>query len=153
MHLASMPMHSVTGRLQKALRVPAVISAFGRWVVGPNGEIDRAKLGRLVFSDPEALAQLEAIIHPLVLQAVDWMVQRSNKKVIVIEAIKLFESNLNEVCDSNWVVYSPPEVQLARLMQKRGMQRDRSSPADRGSIAAKEKDGRGKCGDPQRRLI
>lgn len=101
---------------------PQVISAFGRWVVGPNGEIDRAKLGKLVFSDPEALAQLEAIIHPLVLQAVDWMVQRSNKKVIVIEAIKLFELSLNEVCDSKWVVYSPPEVQLQRLMQKRGMQ-------------------------------
>jgi dephospho-CoA kinase len=90
-------------------------------VLGPDGEIDRGKLGKVVFSDPAALAQLEAIIHPLVAQAVDWMVQRSNKPVVVIEAIKLLEANLNKVCDSVWVVYAPPEVQLARLMQKRGM--------------------------------
>lgn len=98
-----------------------VIATFGQWIVGPDGEIDRAKLGRLVFSDPAALAQLEAIVHPLVLQAVDWMIQRTNKPVIVIEAIKLLESNLGKVCDSIWVVYAPPELQAGRLMQKRGM--------------------------------
>lgn len=98
-----------------------VISTFGRWIVGPDGEIDRARLGRLVFSDPEALKQLEAIVHPLVLQAVDWMVQRSNKTVIVIEAIKLLESNLRSACDSIWVVTIPPDVQVARLVQKRKM--------------------------------
>ncbi len=98
-----------------------VVETFGRWVVGPDGEIDRAKLGRLVFSDPTALVQLEAIVHPLVLQAVDYMVQRSDKPVVVIEAIKLLEANLNKVCDSIWVTYAPPEAQLARLMQRRGM--------------------------------
>ncbi len=98
-----------------------VINTFGRWIVGPDGEIDRSRLGRLVFSDPEALAQLEAIVHPLVLQAVDWMVQRSNKSVVVIEAIKLLESNLRQTCDSIWVVTTPPEVQVTRLVQKRKM--------------------------------
>jgi dephospho-CoA kinase len=98
-----------------------VISTFGQWIIAPDGEIDRAKLGRLVFSDPAALAQLEAIVHPLVLQAVDYMVQRSDKKVVAIEAIKLIESGLNKVCDSLWVVYAPPELQAGRLMQKRGM--------------------------------
>src|SRR5512133_1169967 len=90
----------------------AVIETFGRWIVGPDGEIDRAKLGKLVFSDKAALDQLESIIHPLVLQAVDWMVQRSNKPVIVIEAIKLLETDLRKVCDSVWVVYTTPEVQM-----------------------------------------
>lgn len=99
----------------------AVIETFGRWIVGPDGEIDRAKLGKLVFSDKAALDQLEAIVHPLVLQGVDWMVQRSNKPVIVIEAIKLLESDLRKVCDSVWTVYTTPEVQMLRLMQKRGM--------------------------------
>jgi len=98
-----------------------VTNTFGRWIVGPDGEIDRARLGRLVFSDPEALKQLEAIVHPLVLQAVDWMVQRSNKTVIVIEAIKLLESSLRSACDSIWVVTIPPDVQVARLVQKRKM--------------------------------
>jgi dephospho-CoA kinase len=98
-----------------------VVEIFGRWVVGPDGEIDRAKLGKLVFADPAALAQLEGIIHPLVAQAVDWMIQRSEKPVVVIEAIKLIEAGLSKSCDSLWVVYAPPEVQLARLMSKRGM--------------------------------
>lgn len=98
-----------------------VIEAFGRWVVAPDGEIDRVKLGRLVFSDPAALAQLEAIVHPLVLQAVDWMIQRSSKTVIVIEAIKLLEASMHKHSDAVWVVTTPLEIQLARLMQKRGM--------------------------------
>jgi dephospho-CoA kinase len=98
-----------------------VIETFGRWLIGPDGEIDRGKLGRLVFSDPAALAQLESIIHPLVLQAVDWMVRRSNKAVIVIEAVKLLEASMHKDCDSVWVVVSPPDVQLGRLVNKRGM--------------------------------
>lgn len=98
-----------------------VIETFGRWVLGPDGEVDRAKLGRVVFADPAALKQLEAIIHPLVRQAVDFMIRRSTKPVIVVEAIKLLESPLREQIDSVWVVSSPPEMQLNRLVQKRRM--------------------------------
>jgi dephospho-CoA kinase len=99
----------------------AVVGLFGRWVVGADGEIDRARLGRIVFGEPEALAQLEAILHPLVRQAIDILVRRAEAKVVVIEAIKLFESGLADASDAVWVVYAPPEVQLARLMQKRGL--------------------------------
>lgn len=119
-----------------------VVDTFGRWVLGPDGEVDRAKLGRVVFSDPAALAQLEAIIHPLVRQAVDWMIQRSSKQVVVVEAIKLLESPLREGMDSIWVVASPMETQLARLMQKRGMteaearQRITTQPRQEQKIAA-----------------
>jgi dephospho-CoA kinase len=60
-------------------------------------------------------------VHPLVTQALDWMIQRSSQPVIVIEAIKLLEANLHKQCDSVWVVYAPPAVQLARLVHKRGM--------------------------------
>jgi dephospho-CoA kinase len=119
-----------------------VIQTFGSWVLAPDGEIDRAKLGRLVFNDPQALAQLEAIIHPLVLQAVDWMVQRSNKPVVVVEAIKLLEANMHKSCDNVWVVYAPPEIQMARLMQKRRMseaearQRIQAQPPQEQKVAA-----------------
>lgn len=98
-----------------------VVEMFGRWVVGPDGEIDRGRLGRVVFSDKEALALLESIVHPLVQQAVDWMIRRSPKKVVVIEAIKLLESSLVKGCDSIWVVTTPQQTQLERLMLKRGM--------------------------------
>lgn len=98
-----------------------VVDAFGRWIVSPDGEINRTRLARVVFSDKEALTILENIVHPLVLQAVDWIVDRSPKRVIVVEAIKLLEANLHNHCDSVWVVYAPPEVQVARLVSKRGM--------------------------------
>ena len=119
-----------------------LVQTFGRWIVGPDGEIDRSRLGRLVFSDPQALAQLEAIIHPLVLQAIDWIVIRSSKPVVVVEAIKLLEANINKSCDSIWVVTVSPEVQLSRLVQKRKLdeaearQRIQAQAPQRAKIAA-----------------
>lgn len=99
----------------------AVVDTFGKWILAPDGQVDRAKLARIVFTDPEALIQLEAIIHPLVRQAVDLLVKRSSQKVIVIEAIKLLEGPLRQACDTIWVTYAPKEVQISRLTQKRGM--------------------------------
>ena len=98
-----------------------VIDLFGRWILSPQGEIDRTKLARVVFGDKEALAQLEGIIHPLVQQGVDWLIRRSTQPVIVVEAIKLLELSLSRGCDSIWVTYTPPEIQLARLMVNRKM--------------------------------
>ena len=98
-----------------------VIDTFGKWILDASGEIDRVKLGRLVFSDPEALRQLELIVHPLVRQAVDIMVRRAGQHVIVVEAIKLLEGPLGEACDSIWVTTAPEELQKARLIRKRNM--------------------------------
>jgi dephospho-CoA kinase len=98
-----------------------VVDHFGRWILTPQGEIDRNKLGRVVFGDKEALSLLEGIIHPLVQQGVDWLVRRSTQPVIVVEAIKLLESSLAKSCDSIWVTYTPPEIQLSRLMVNRKM--------------------------------
>lgn len=98
-----------------------VIENFGKFIVGPDGEIDRAKLGRIVFSDPDALRTLENIVHPLVRFAMDILIQRAAQRVIVIEAIKLLEGKLAGACDSIWVTVSPENVQMARLTQKRGL--------------------------------
>lgn len=98
-----------------------VLTTFGRYVLTTEGEINRVKLGKIVFNDPEALALLEKIIHPYVEQAIDLMVQRAPQPVIVVEAIKLLEANLNRHCDSIWVTYAPQDVQLARLVQLRKM--------------------------------
>jgi dephospho-CoA kinase len=98
-----------------------VIEAFGRFILGPDGEIDRSRLARVVFSDPTAMAQLESIIHPLVLQGMNWLIKRANQPVIVVEAIKLLEGSIAKTCDSVWVTYAPPEVQLFRLTHNRKM--------------------------------
>ncbi len=98
-----------------------VVEIFGRWILTPDGQIDRLKLGRLVFSDEEALVQLEAVIHPLVREAIDILVRRSQQNVVVIEAIKLIELGLAGLCDSVWVTYAPQDQQIKRLTQKREM--------------------------------
>jgi dephospho-CoA kinase len=98
-----------------------VVDTFGKWILNPDGQVDRTKLARVVFSDAEALSQLEIIIHPLVGQAIDLLIRRSNHRVIVIEAIKLLESGLRSKCDVLWVTHAMQEIQLIRLMKKRGM--------------------------------
>ncbi len=98
-----------------------VLDKFGSWILSSDGEIDRTRLARIVFSDPDALTHLEDIVHPFVLEAVDLLIRRSKQKVIVIEAIKLLETNLRGKCDSIWVTYTPETVQITRLVEKRGM--------------------------------
>jgi dephospho-CoA kinase len=103
-----------------------VIDKFGRWIVTREGEIDRSKLGNLVFNDREAMTQLESITHPLVQQAAELLIQRAIQPVVVIEAIMLLESELRKICDSIWVTNAPPEVQVERLMRKRGLSREKA---------------------------
>ncbi len=103
----------------------AVVKHFGEWMLNEQGEINRARLARIVFSDPVALAQLENVIHPLVGQAVDFLVRRTQSSVAVVEAIKLIEAGLANDCDALWVVQVPENMQEARLIAKRKM-----SPAE-----------------------
>ena len=101
----------------------SVVDTFGRWIVEKDEEIDRAKLGDLVFNNPNAMIQLEAIIHPLVGQAVDILIKRSSHPIVVIEAIKLLEGSLHEACDTIWVTDAPEDVRIERLMRKRNLSR------------------------------
>lgn len=98
-----------------------VIETFGKWLLTVDDEIDRKKLGWIVFSDPAALALLERIIHPHVSRAIDVLISRTSKPVIVIEAIKLLESGLADRCNAVWSTYSDREIQIKRLVEKRGL--------------------------------
>jgi dephospho-CoA kinase len=103
-----------------------VIDKFGKWLVNKDGEIDRSKLGNLVFGDREAMSQLEEIVHPLVRQASEILIQRAPQRVVVIEAIKLLEGDLRKMCNSIWVTNAPQEIQVERLIRKRGFTRERA---------------------------
>ncbi len=100
-----------------------VVLAFGLAVLGPDGEIDRRKLGAIVFRDPAALRRLEDIVHPAVRAAMRACTRRSQAPVVVYEAIKLLESGAAEDCDAVWVVTCPRAVQVERLMRTRGLSR------------------------------
>jgi len=98
-----------------------VVETFGQFILDQDKRIDRAMLGRIVFANPQALAKLEAIVHPIVGQAINTLVARAKQRVVVIEAIKLLEGDLANAVDTVWVVNASPETQLKRLMEKRGM--------------------------------
>ena len=98
---------------------PLVLKSFGEWIVDDEGQIDRARLAKIVFSDQGALDKLEKIVHPLVTHAIDLLIRRAKHGVVVIEAIKLLESDLAAGCDAVWVVSAAEELQASRLMHKR----------------------------------
>ena len=96
-----------------------IVARFGDRVVGADGEIDRAELGQIVFSDPAALHDLEAIVHPLVAKKTLAQLEGCRETVGVIEAIKLIDTKMHRLCDAVWVVTCSREQQLSRLVQTR----------------------------------
>jgi dephospho-CoA kinase len=105
----------------------AIRARFGDGVFAADGSLDRAALAAVVFPDPVALAELEAIVHPAVgLLVRDRLAEAAaaGARFVVLEAIKLVESGLATRCDEVWLVVCSPAVQRARLVG-RGM-----TPAD-----------------------
>lgn len=112
----------------------AVGAEFGPGVTRADGGVDRARLGELVFADPTALVRLERILHPAVRSVIRARVQEleSRDGVIVIDAVKLLQSELLELCDAVWVVRCSAETQVRRLRDIRRM----SAEAVEGRLAA-----------------
>lgn len=99
----------------------AIAVAFGPEVRRPDGTIDRAALGSIVFSDEEALRDLEQMVHPAVRRQIQDKIDATSVRVVMIEAIKLLEGKLAEMVDQVWVTRAPRKVQIERLMVCRGM--------------------------------
>ena len=102
----------------------AILGEFGEGILGPEGEIDRGKLGASVFTDAEALKRLEAIVQPAVTARVEELICQATEPVVVVEAIKLIEAGWHRTCDALWVVTCPKEQQLERLMRMRKLSRE-----------------------------
>ncbi len=99
----------------------AVVSAFGREMLAPNGMIDRQKLGEIVFRDTDALRRLEAAVHPATVEAVTRRISEASEQVVVVEAIKMIEAGMHRGYDELWVVTAPRSLQIERLVRKRGL--------------------------------
>lgn len=98
-----------------------IVDAFGPAVVAADGEIERQRLGYIVFSDPEALRRLERIVHPAVGVEVQRRIAAAQTSIIVIEAIKLIEAGLHRICQALWVTTCSSEQQIDRLMKERAL--------------------------------
>ena len=105
----------------------SVIARFGAALLQADGELDRAALGRLVFADPAALQDLEAIVHPAVrprILAALAEADAAGAAAVVIEAIKLVEGGLAAECDEVWLVTCDPVVQHVRLIGRGSTESD-----------------------------
>lgn len=99
----------------------ALAVAFGSHIRKPNGQIDRPALGQIVFNDPDALRDLEAMLHPAVRVEIVRRIRESDAPIAMIEAIKLLEGGLAELCHQIWVTRCPQTLQIDRMRICRGM--------------------------------
>ncbi|MBI2848470.1 MAG: dephospho-CoA kinase [Chloroflexi bacterium] len=103
-----------------------VVTAFGERIIGPGGEIDRRKLGEIVFKDPAALARLNQIMHPRMYEIAKSRIEESRRqgvKVVVLEAALLIEAKWTPLVDEVWVTIAPESRVLERLEMQRGLAR------------------------------
>jgi dephospho-CoA kinase len=104
-----------------------VVAAFGPGVLAPDGSLDRAKLGDLVFTDADQLARLNAIVHPLVGARMRELEDSAGPGSIVVHDVPLIaENNLADGYDLVVVVDVPPRIQVDRLVRLRGMSREQA---------------------------
>ena len=101
-----------------------VVSAFGDEILQDDGEIDRRKLGTIVFSDPGQLERLNQIMHPRMAQMVADKVEvlrGQGVEVVVVEAALLFEAGWDSLVEEVWTTDSPEQAVIERLKVRNGM--------------------------------
>ncbi|TDC08005.1 dephospho-CoA kinase [Nonomuraea longispora] len=99
-----------------------VVATFGDEVLHPDGSLDRQRLGSVVFNDAERLAELNAIVHPLVGERVEELRRQAPDDAIVVYDVPLLvENNLASMYDVVIVVDAADEVRVRRLAEHRGM--------------------------------
>lgn len=105
-----------------------VVEHFGEDVLNPNGELDRKKLGSIVFADKEKLELLNSIIHPLVIDKQDeWlreMEAADPNGIAIVDAALMIESGGYRRFDKLIVVWCQPDLQIARLIERDKLSED-----------------------------
>ena len=101
-----------------------IVAAFGRGVLSESGEIDRGKLGGIVFSDPDAMKRLNSITHPRIFEMIRERIgdlDREGATIVVVEAALLIEANWTPLVDQVWVVTSEEEDVVSRLAARNNL--------------------------------
>ena len=120
----------------------AVVSAFGKQIVAPDGAIDREKLGAIVFSNPEALARLNRIMHRRMRDVVKAQLEEYRQQgasVVVLEAPLLLEAGWTSLVDEVWVATAPKATVLKRLREQTGLSESESLARLRSQLPDKER--------------
>lgn len=122
--------------------LPAIREAFGGGVFHPDGTLDRPALSKAVFGNPEALARLNAITHPLIEREMLAQLQscrENGAEVVVLDVPLLFEANMQHMGDLTACVTVPEETQIARLFTRNGFDRETALARIRSQMPVSEK--------------
>lgn len=114
--------HSVILKGKKAYNL--ILDHFGSDILDASQEIDRKKLGPLVFQNPEALKNLNKIVHPQVFKEMDRLItiyQAEGHPFIILDVPLLFEGQTHERCDKTILVYAPENLMIKRIQNRDGL--------------------------------
>ncbi len=101
-----------------------VVATFGRGILKPDDEIDRSRLGEVVFNDPQARARLNQIMHPRIYELAKERIEQCRQqgaKVVVLEAALLLETNWTPLVDEVWVTVAPEAIVIERTCNRTGL--------------------------------
>ena len=128
-----------------------VVAAFGQQILQPNGEIDRKKLGGIIFGNPQARARLDQIMHPRVYALVMAQLEqyrRQGVEVLVMEvpllvevplSIRVGEPSLSDEMDKVWVTVAPESTVVRRLKEKSGLSEPEILARIRSQLSSEER--------------
>ena len=119
-----------------------VVAAFGRKILTPTGEINREKLGEIVFSNPKLLSRLNQIMHPRMYDMVKSQLEEYRRQgvgVVVLEAALLLEANWTSLADEVWVTVAAESTVLRRLKEKSGLSEPQSLARIRSQMSNEER--------------
>lgn len=119
-----------------------VVKKFGQGVINKNGEIDREKLGALIFSVPEYKTELDALVHPIIKEDMlrqETLAKQQGVNVTVWDVPLLIETQWHNVMDEVWVVYVNEKTQLLRLMKRNNLSEEQAQQRIHSQLLLKDK--------------
>lgn len=118
-----------------------IIKSFGQGILRADKGIDRAKLGRVVFSNQEALVKLNGIVHPALIKKINYLIKNSNKRIVILDAALIIEAGLRGMVDKLVVVTVKRNQQILRSKKGSGFRKGHILKRLKSQISQKEKSG------------
>ena len=117
----------------------ALAEEFGADILLDSGELNRRKLGDIVFSDPQKLSRLNAITHPFITELILKQIENNKEKwLIILDAPVLFESGLEKICDYTAAVCADDGIRLERIMIRDGITKEQAAARIRAQKSCSE---------------
>ena len=119
-----------------------VVAAFGREILTPEGDIDRKRLGGIVFSNPESLARLNQIMHPRMFEMMKVQLEQYRQQgteVVVLEAAVLLEANWTPLVDQIWITVASESTVVRRIKERTGLPEEQIRARIRSQLSSEER--------------